>query len=458
MPWSGSAGSQTFSRSNGTNSGATTWAQDEAAAVGITTARHDIHDEDIADSLNLALKKDGGNTATADIPMGGFKFTNLADGTSAAHAATVGQTETLVRDRGTVRVATTANITIATALNNGDTLDGVTLATDDLVLVKDQSAPAENGVYRVAASPARDTAYDAWNDLPGLLISVREGTAGADTLWLCTANRGGTIDTTSLTFTQKDAFNQAAAIISGTLTLTGTISPTQLAANTNNWAPTDLATAAVIRLTTNAGRDLTGLTGGVAGRVIVLHNVGSNSLFLKDEDTNSTDVNRFALPGSSVNFTLGADMSCILQYDGTTQRWRFVGAGIGKANQSLMEAASNDSVYISPGVMHYHPGVAKFWVQATTPAGVPTIQSSYNVTSVADPGAGGMTVTIATDFSSANWCAWALAQEDSSGTGLYASQANGALAAGTIGVVAEDASGTLVDPDCWHVGGFGDHA
>src|SRR5262245_59400381 len=39
-----------------------------------------------------------------------------------------------------VRVATTVDITIATALNNGDTLDGVTLATGDRVLVKDQSA------------------------------------------------------------------------------------------------------------------------------------------------------------------------------------------------------------------------------------------------------------------------------------------------------------------------------
>lgn len=211
MPWSGSAGSQTFSRSNGTNSGATTWAQDEAAAVGITTARHDIHDEDIADSLNLALKKDGGNTATADIPMGGFKFTNLGDATGAANAATLGQVQTLVRDRS-VRCATTANITIASALNNGDTIDGITLATDDLVLVKDQSAPAENGVYRVAASPARDGNWDAWNDYPGALIAVHEGTAGADTLWLCTANRGGTLESTSLTFTAK-------AAISSTITL-----------------------------------------------------------------------------------------------------------------------------------------------------------------------------------------------------------------------------------------------
>lgn len=45
------------------------------------------------------------------------------------------------------RAATTANITIATALNNGDVLDGVTLATGDRVLVKDQSTGSQNAIY-----------------------------------------------------------------------------------------------------------------------------------------------------------------------------------------------------------------------------------------------------------------------------------------------------------------------
>ena len=56
-----------------------------------------------------------------------------------------------------VRSATTANITIATALNDADTLDGVTLATNDRVLVKNQTTASENGIYIVGASPARAT-------------------------------------------------------------------------------------------------------------------------------------------------------------------------------------------------------------------------------------------------------------------------------------------------------------
>lgn len=98
----------------------------------------------------------------------------------------------------TVRAATTADITIATALNNGDTLDGVSLATGDLVLVKNQSAPAANGIYIVGATPAR--VIEDFDILAGCLVLVREGSVNADTFYAGTADRGGTLDTTSLTF------------------------------------------------------------------------------------------------------------------------------------------------------------------------------------------------------------------------------------------------------------------
>lgn len=104
--------------------------------------------------------------------------------------------------RQRVRAATTANIVIATALNNADVLDGVALATGDLVLVKDQAAPAENGVYVVGVAPARSSEFDTWAEHPGAMISVAEGTLNADTLWLCTSNDGGTLNTTAIAFSK----------------------------------------------------------------------------------------------------------------------------------------------------------------------------------------------------------------------------------------------------------------
>lgn len=102
------------------------------------------------------------------------------------------------------RVATTANITISTALNNGDTLDGVTLATGDRVLVKDQSTGAENGIYVVGPSPARATDFDASAEIKsGVLVTVSEGTVNADSAWMLTTNDAITLDTTALTFTRQ---------------------------------------------------------------------------------------------------------------------------------------------------------------------------------------------------------------------------------------------------------------
>ncbi len=96
--------------------------------------------------------------------------------------------------------ATTGAITIATGLNSGDTIDGVTLANDDLVLVKNQAAAAENGVYVVSASPARAERYDAYDEHPGASLLILEGTLNAGLKWICTSVLGGTIDVTALRF------------------------------------------------------------------------------------------------------------------------------------------------------------------------------------------------------------------------------------------------------------------
>ena len=104
-----------------------------------------------------------------------------------------------------VRVATTASITIATALNNGDSLDGVTLATGDRVLVKDQSTASQNGIYVVGTSPGRDYDFDQdgtttvpAEEIAGAFVYVLAGTVNAGTLWHTTNVAGGTLGTTSV--------------------------------------------------------------------------------------------------------------------------------------------------------------------------------------------------------------------------------------------------------------------
>ena len=153
-------------------------------------------------------------TTLGAVPLAGGTMTGAltlsGDPSSTNHAANKQYVDNLLLGmgkRGVVRAATTANITIATALNNGDTLDGVTLANDDLVLVKDQSTASQNGIYVVGSSPARDDLYDTYIEHVGALIAIAEGTTNADTMYLCTSNKGGTLDSSDITWTKVSPQN-----------------------------------------------------------------------------------------------------------------------------------------------------------------------------------------------------------------------------------------------------------
>lgn len=81
------------------------------------------------------------------------------------------------------KAATTANVAIATALNAGDVIDGVTLADGDRVLVKNQTVGTEDGVYVVGANPARATDFAVGKDVVGFGVRVYNGTANKNTVW-----------------------------------------------------------------------------------------------------------------------------------------------------------------------------------------------------------------------------------------------------------------------------------
>jgi hypothetical protein len=84
--------------------------------------------------------------------------------------------------KDSVRVATTANGTLASAFANGSTVDGVTIATGDRILLKNQSSAAENGIYTVGASgaPTRATDANTSGELSvGSVVYVEAGTTNA---------------------------------------------------------------------------------------------------------------------------------------------------------------------------------------------------------------------------------------------------------------------------------------
>jgi hypothetical protein len=101
------------------------------------------------------------------------------------------------------------------------------------------------------------------------------------------------------------------------------VTPAQITSDQNNYAPTGVATAVMLRLSSDAARNITGLSAGIAAGMIALHNVGSFAITLKDENASSTAANRFALTGDVV---IATDAVVLLQYDATTARWRMIGS------------------------------------------------------------------------------------------------------------------------------------
>jgi hypothetical protein len=122
MGWSGG----TFTRSNGTYSGASVWASDEGASIGIEAARHDTHDQDLAAGVNACLAKNGSNAATADLNMGSFKLTALANGSARNHAASLAQVQDSSTEWGGVATGTANAIAIACTPSPGSYAAGQT--------------------------------------------------------------------------------------------------------------------------------------------------------------------------------------------------------------------------------------------------------------------------------------------------------------------------------------------
>ena len=132
--------------------------------------------------------------------------------------------------------------------------------------------------------------------------------------------------------------------------------------------------------------------------------------------------------------------------------WAAVSAGPSQADQAALEGETNEDTYAPPDLIKYSPGVAKFYVKFN-PSG--TIQgTAYNTTSVADNGTGDWTVTIATDFSSANWACSCTIETGYTRSANIAS--SGGQAAGTLQVRSTDNNGTLSDGVFMHVIGLGD--
>lgn len=185
------------------------------------------------------------SSPTGSVAFNSQRITGLADPVGDQDAATKIYVDSVAQGldpKQSVRVATTANIA---TLSGTMTVDGIALSAGDRILVKDQTAQAQNGIYVVAAgSWSRASDADTWNELVSAYVFTEQGSTQSDTGYYCNVDQGGTLGTTAVTWVQ---FSGAGQITAGAgLTKTGntidvvTASSARIVVNADS---IDLATA-----------------------------------------------------------------------------------------------------------------------------------------------------------------------------------------------------------------------
>ena len=174
----------------------------DSAAIGANTASTGAFtsvtvDNILIDGNTISSADTNGNVildpnGTGTIDASSARITSVARSHSAQDAATKAYVDATLSGldvKDSVRVATTTNITISSDLNVGDTIDGVTLADGDRVLVKDQTDASQNGIYVAGSSPARASDADSAAELTGGSFTfVEEGSTQADNGYVFTHN------------------------------------------------------------------------------------------------------------------------------------------------------------------------------------------------------------------------------------------------------------------------------
>lgn len=203
-----------------------------------------------------------------------------------------------------------------------------------------------NGKGLITAA-SQQTVTPAASSLTGVVPSANGGAGsvngimkanGSGTTSAATAGTDYTSPTGAETLSNKTH--------SGTNAVTGTITPTQILVNLDNYNPSGLSTATTLILSSDGGNayNINGIAGGSDGRMLFLWNANTNTaatyqLLLAPEATSSTAANRFAIAGASTPISQGQGV--LIRYDGAASRWRILGSAPSAAAFTGVLAVAN---------------------------------------------------------------------------------------------------------------------
>lgn len=357
--------------SAGTYSSALTVGETNAGEITLTLNLADGSNAGLLTSafytlLNNATSSNTGSTLAKRDADGRLQVTAPQNDLDAANKAYVDATRSGLDVKQSVRVATTASVLLVSALENGDVVDGVTLATGDRVLVKNQDTASENGIYVVQASGAavRSTDADTSAEVTaGMFTFVSEGTINADSGWVLSTNDTITLGTTELTFVQ---FSGAGQITAGagltktgnTLNVVGTADRITVNADSLDIASTYVGQSTIVTLGTIT-------TGTWNGTDIAVADGGTNSSTASGARTNlagditggTTNTPVLAkvasqtITGASTSFDIDHNFSTrdvtVQVYDTTTYETVFTDIVRSTANRVQV------SFSVAPGIAEY---------------------------------------------------------------------------------------------------------
>ncbi len=223
-------------------------------SVNGQTGTVSLDTDDIAEGANLyytdarvrANRLDQMANPTADVSANYYKITNVADPIANGDAVNKNYVDAIVQglQLKPSAVAATAAALAAYTYNNGAsgagatitmnatgvlTIDGVTIAIDNYVLIKDETGGNKpyNGLYKcttagaigVAAVLTRAAEMNTTTEFRGAFVFIEGGSTYAATGWACTNTTNITVGTTDVAFVQ---FSEAGAYIDGAgLSLSG---------------------------------------------------------------------------------------------------------------------------------------------------------------------------------------------------------------------------------------------
>ena len=194
-----------------------TWTIDPLA---VTTAKIANNTIAIGNVNTTSVRSDTIGIPTSSVNQNSQKIIGLLDGTNPTDAVNKQQLDAMAAGldpKQSVRYGT-ANAIVFTP--GTTSIDGFTAVNGDRIMVKNQAAPADNGIYVMTGGNwVRASDMDSWAEVPGAYVFVEEGSTLADTGWVCSSNQTGTLGTTPIVwnkfFTPGQVIDGAGLLFNG---------------------------------------------------------------------------------------------------------------------------------------------------------------------------------------------------------------------------------------------------